>query len=196
MKLLPVLGLAALVVAGAVGAWVMASGLAPQESQAGPASGLPPGYVSGAGVANFSEAESLVPAPEIHFDGSDGQALTLAAFEGKQLVVNFWATWCAPCREEMPSLARLAQAGIPDLVILPISIDRLPNDKVAAFLAEIGAGALPAYQDRSGESARALGARGLPMTVVIDGQGRLRGTLVGPAEWDGPAATALLARLR
>lgn len=194
MKLLPVLGAAAVVAVGAVGAWVMASG--PDKGRAGPASGLPPGYVSGAGVANFSEAESLRPAPEIRFTAPDGGALDLAAFKGKLVVVNFWATWCTPCREEMPSLARLARAGLPDLAVVPISIDRLPNEKVAAFLAQIGAGSLPAYQDASGESARALGARGLPTTAVIDGEGRLRGTLVGPAEWDGAAARALLDRLR
>lgn len=134
---------------------------------------------------NFAVQETPQPLPEIQFQDGDGQARTLADFSGKVVLLNIWATWCAPCRKEMPTLDRLqAKLGGPDFEVVALSMDRGGPDKVKKFFAEIGIEHLALNIDISGKAMFALGAPGLPMTLLVDRQGKEVGRLIGPAEWD------------
>src|SRR3546814_1814786 len=99
--------------------------------------------------------------------------MTLKAFDGRFVLLNIWATWCVPCREEMPSLDRL-QAGLggPDFVVVPLSIDREGLPAVKAFYEELGLKALGIYVDQSGRASGKLGAAGIPTTLLVDREGR------------------------
>ncbi len=141
----------------------------------------------------FQRAPRPVPAPEATFQTADGQRLALADFRGKVAVVNFWATWCAPCVEEMPALDRLHASLSPERIeVVAISVDRGGARQVAPFFAAHGLRHLPVYLDPTGASMRAFAVRGLPTTVVVDADGYERGRLEGAAAWDSPAAAALL----
>ena len=140
-----------------------------------------------------AEAE---PRMEATFKDVDGNEVSLADFEGKIVVLNFWATWCPPCRAEMPSIARLerAMAG-QDLAVIALSTDRFDTPRVAAFLDKIGATTLSVWHDRRGELAREAAVLGMPVTVLLDRQGREIARLQGEAEWDGAPAKTILTRL-
>jgi thiol-disulfide isomerase/thioredoxin len=134
------------------------------------------------------------PLPEVTFEDADGQQVSLADFRGQVVVLNLWATWCAPCRDEMPSLDRLqAEHGAgDDLEVVALSLDRGNIDKIKLFFEEVGVANLDIYRDPTAQASRALLAPGLPTTVVIDREGREIGRVLGPAEWDGEATVALL----
>ncbi len=136
------------------------------------------------------------PMPELRFQDLAGNETGLDAFRGQVVVLNLWATWCAPCREEMPSLDRLqaAFAGEPVRVIA-LSVDRAGPDRVKAFLDEIGAASLTVYRDPTVKAARTLKVPGLPATLLIDREGREVGRVLGLARWDGEAALAAVRRL-
>ena len=133
--------------------------------------------------------------PEIRFVDAEGRSLTLADFRGKVVLLNVWATWCVPCRNEMPSLDRLqAQLGGDDFMVLALSIDRAGLPAVKRFYEELGLQHIGIYVDDSGAGARALGAPGLPTTLLIDRAGREVARKMGAAEWDGPEMIALIRR--
>ena len=135
------------------------------------------------------------PVPELHFVDGAGQPRTLADFRGKVVLLNLWATWCVPCREEMPALARLqARLGGPHFEVLALAIDKKGLPAVQAFYAELGLKALAIYVDGSERAASQLGALGLPTTLLVDAQGNEIGRAVGPREWDAPAAVAEIER--
>ena len=141
---------------------------------------------------NFAPTEPK-PAPELTFLDAQGNQLSLADFRGKVVILNLWATWCAPCRREMPSLDRLQAAhGDDGLQVLPLSLDRGEIDKIEAFYEEVGLPNLGIYHDPKAAAGRAFGAYGLPTTIVIDREGREIGRLLGPAEWDSDEALALV----
>lgn len=124
------------------------------------------------------------PVPEIQFQDGEGKSLALADFHGKVVLLNLWATWCGPCREEMPTLDRLqAKLGGPDFEVLALSIDREGIPAITKFFGEVGVKHLTMYLDSSAKAAPVLGAVGLPTTLLIDREGREIGRLVGPAEW-------------
>jgi len=128
-------------------------------------------------------------------DGTERQ-VTLADFRGRPLIVNFWATWCAPCIEELPSLLRLEeQAADGDFKVLAISNDRGGLKAVTPFLEKHDLQGLDLYLDPKGTLARTFDLRGLPTTFVIDPAGRVYATLEGKAEWDAPEVRALLEKL-
>ena len=137
---------------------------------------------------NFAMSKAPKPLPELQFTDSEGKSLTLADFKGKVVLVNIWATWCAPCRKEMPTLDRLqATLGGPDFVVLPISIDRKGMDAVSQFYTEIGIKHLARYvAPAANQVLDTLGIWGLPATLLVDRQGSELGRLDGPAEWDSP----------
>jgi thiol-disulfide isomerase/thioredoxin len=136
------------------------------------------------------------PLPALTFQAMDGQEATLEAFAGKVVVLNLWATWCAPCREEMPALDRLqAQFAGRDVVVLALSVDRAGPERVQQFLDEIGVKHLHVYRDPKAAATRALKVPGLPATILVDRQGREAGRVLGIAQWDGPAAVAAVERL-
>jgi len=144
-------------------------------------------------LQNFVLKPVPAPLPLVQFQDASGALHDLAEHKGKILLVNFWATWCAPCREEMPSLDRLQQSmGGPDFEVVIISLDRAGYDKAAAFLREIGVKSLTTYIDPGVKAARQLGALGLPVTLLLNRKGDEIGRLTGAAEWDSPEARALI----
>lgn len=140
-------------------------------------------------VMPFHEApRQLLSSP---FVDGDGRGLTLSDFRGQVVLLNLWATWCVPCREEMPTLDRLqAQLGGEDFHVLPLSIDRAGLDPVRRFYEEIGIRHLGLYLAEDLRAMLALAAYGLPTTLLIDREGREIGRRIGPAEWDSPEAVA------
>ena len=137
--------------------------------------------------------EAPRPLPEITFEDGNGEALTLADLRGKTVLLNIWATWCVPCREEMPTLDALeADLGGPGFEVVPLSVDRAGPEVVRKFYAEIGIEHLGLYIDASMRASFDLQAPGLPTTLLIDSEGRELGRLVGPAEWDTPEMIAFL----
>ena len=137
--------------------------------------------------STFAVHEAPKPMADIRFEDGDGNEKTLADFRGKAVLLNVWATWCVPCREEMPTLDRLqTELGGPNFEVVTLSIDRAGPDAVKKFFSEIGIENLAIHMDSSAKSMFALGVVGLPTTILIDGEGRELGRLVGPAEWDSP----------
>jgi thiol-disulfide isomerase/thioredoxin len=145
------------------------------------------------GLQNFVLKPVPAPLPAVQFQDASGAPHDLTEYKGKVVLVNFWATWCAPCREEMPSLDRLQQAmGGPDFEVVIISLDRAGYQKAAAFLNEIGVKNLTTYVDPGIRAARQLGALGLPVTLLLNRKGDEIGRLTGAAHWDSPEARALI----
>lgn len=125
--------------------------------------------------------------PELKFKNEAGADLTLKSFRGKVVVLNLWATWCTPCRKEMPTLDRLqALLGGDKFHVLALSIDSGGLPKVRKFFKQIGVKHLSIYIDQSGQALRTLAAIGLPTTLLLSPDGRELGRLPGPAEWDEP----------
>ena len=125
-----------------------------------------------------------------------GNAVTLADYDGKVVVLNFWATWCPPCRAEMPSIDRLsAEMGGDDVEVLALSTDRFDVERVAAFFEEINVENLRVLQDRKGAVARKAGVLGLPVTVILDRKGREIARVQGEAEWDSADVKAIVTRV-
>lgn len=131
--------------------------------------------------------------PNVGFKDGQGRGLTLAEFRGRVVLLNLWATWCSPCRKEMPALDRLQQRlGGPRFQVVPLSIERDGAAAVQSFYEETGVRTLGVYVDSSGQAASALGVVGIPTTLLIDAEGREIGRVTGPAEWDGPAALTVI----
>ena len=136
---------------------------------------------------NFVMHDAPKPVAAIKFDDAQGQSRNLADFKGKVVLLNIWATWCGPCRKEMPALDRLQAAlGGPEFEVVALSIDRGGTDAVRKFFADIGIRTLAMYLDSSGQALRTLSALGLPTTLLVDREGPEIGRLIGPAEWDSP----------
>ena len=134
--------------------------------------------------------------PDGVFVTPDGVSHRLSEFRGHGMVVNMWATWCAPCVAEMPSLEALSKALAPqDIAVLPLSSDRGGADSVAAWYDAHGITALPVLLDPKGAMARAFDAKGIPTTVVINTAGQVVARLEGAADWSSPEAQALIRRL-
>jgi thiol-disulfide isomerase/thioredoxin len=146
-------------------------------------------------LGNYSPSTGTDPSPLTAFFDRAGVPRTFADFQGEALVVNFWATWCAPCVAEMPALDRLAGAVDGDgIAVLALSADREGADVVQKFYDVNNLKNLAIYLDRRMAVSRALGVPGLPTTVLIDRDGRDIGRVVGAAEWDAPEALDFLRR--
>ena len=125
-----------------------------------------------------------------------GNPITLADYSGKVVLLNIWATWCPPCRAEMPSLDRLAGAMEgPDFAVIALSTDRGGVERVARFYDDMQIENLDVMLDRSGKFSRRTGVLGLPVTLILDRQGREIGRLLGDVDWDSPEARAILRRV-
>jgi len=140
-------------------------------------------------------------ATALAFNGPDGRKLTLQDFRGRTMVLNLWATWCVPCRAEMPALDRLeAQAGAPDFEVVAVNVDTARLDRPKAFLDEIGVKALTRYADPSAdafENLRLAGkALGLPTSLLIDKDGCELGVVAGPVNWGSDDALKVVAALK
>lgn len=137
-------------------------------------------------------------APELAFTGPDGQPTTLAAFKGKSLLVNLWATWCAPCLKEMPALDALQkEIGGPDFAVLAINIDTRNLDKPKQWLAENKVTALAYHADPQAATFQALRkaykVEGMPVSLIIDRSGCELAIIQGPADWASADSKALMA---
>jgi thiol-disulfide isomerase/thioredoxin len=148
-------------------------------------------------IAAFQVAGAPDDLSGLAFTGPDGKEMTLAAFKGKVALVNLWATWCGPCRKEMPALDRLAGSlGGEDFSVVPVSIDVGERQRPEAFLKQIGVQNLPLYTDRSTEIFESLKKRGLaiglPVTLLLDRNGCRLGHINGPAEWDSEDGKRLI----
>ena len=129
----------------------------------------------------------------MHADGSKG---LLSDYQGKILLLNFWATWCAPCRKEMPELSALQSTlGGDNFTVITIATGPNPPDKVAAFFNEIGIDNLPSHRDPRQSLARQMGVLGLPATFLIDRDGQEIGSLLGDANWHSDSALAIIKAL-
>lgn len=143
-------------------------------------------------------AEHQEPLPMLSPPITDGagRSLTLADFRGRTLLLNIWATWCPPCREEMPTLDRLqAQLGGAEFHVLALSIDKGGFVAVRAFYAEIGITHLDLYLADQLRGMMAFGVVGLPTTLLVNPEGREVARKVGPAAWDSPAAISQIQRV-
>lgn len=135
----------------------------------------------------FIMHETAQAVPELSFVDGEGRELSLADFRGRTILLNIWATWCVPCRKEMPALDRLqAKLGGSEFEVIPLSIDREGLPAVEAFYRELGLKDLGIYVDVAGKAVGKLGVIGIPMTLLINPEGLEVGRLAGPAEWDGP----------
>lgn len=143
-----------------------------------------------------AETAIPVPVPEFEFRMPDGTVRTLADYQGKGIVLNLWATWCAPCVAELPSLDALAVAvRQSNAVVLPLSSDRGGAAAVERWYAAHGIKNLPVLLDPTGAAARTLGARGIPTTLLIDAKGQERARLEGGADWSSTQSIAMVKRL-
>ena len=155
-----------------------------------------PGRQAGAQTPRKLVETEPQPAPAFVFTDAEGREHAAADFAGQGLVVNLWATWCLPCVAEMPALDRTQAALAGEGVrVLALSSDREGRAKVEPFYRDRGLRHLGLWLDPRGAAQRALSARGLPTTVVIDRKGLERARLVGPAEWDKPEMLAAIRRL-
>ena len=131
-------------------------------------------------------------APDVSFTDAGGARHALSTFRGRFVLVNLWATWCAPCVAELPALARL-QAFAPGLKVLPINMDKGEVDPVA-FLKSHHV-ALPVFRDSDVVMLKSFKAYGLPATILINPEGKIVARAEGPAEWDSPEAVAYFKRI-
>ena len=130
-------------------------------------------------------ASARKPVPELRFQDAQGKPRALSEFHGKSVLLNIWATWCVPCREEMPALDRLQQKlGGPGFEIMALSIDNGGIPAVRRFFEETGVRSLAIYVDPSMEATSKLRIVGVPTTLFVDREGRERWRKVGPAQWD------------
>jgi len=147
-----------------------------------------------AGIAAYHYLDRQVVAPdassgprplgELRFQDGMGQARSLNDFRGRVVLLNIWATWCGPCRKEMPSLDRVQkQLGGPRFEVVALSIDK-SSDPVRDFYKQYAIKSLGLYVDPSGEVTTTLATIGVPTTLLVDGDGRELWRHVGPAEWD------------
>jgi thiol-disulfide isomerase/thioredoxin len=197
-RLSPIIGallLAALAVAGAI-YFMAAEERKPMTPEAaGPS--RPQGEVTRALARGSLTAFVIHPkrtaVADLTFTDASGKRRSLSEWRGRVALVNLWATWCGPCRKEMPSLAELQQKlGSKDFEVVAISLDRKGAEAAAPFLKDTGAAGLALYLDPTAASLDQLRAMGLPASVLVDRQGNEIGRMLGPAEWSSPEAIALV----
>jgi thiol-disulfide isomerase/thioredoxin len=144
-------------------------------------------------LAKFQLATPPKPLPDLAFLDPDDKPLKLGDYKGKTILLNFWATWCAPCVKEMPSLDHLqGQMGKDKFLVLPLSLDGPSRPKVQPFYEDRKLANLGIYFDKGRKSMQSLDVSVLPTSILVDAQGREIGRLEGEADWDKPEAVALI----
>jgi thiol-disulfide isomerase/thioredoxin len=144
-------------------------------------------------LGEFIPTKTPQPAPDVSFVDADGKMVPLSQFKGKPVLVNLWATWCQPCVEEMPALDRLQESLGDKLTVLAISEDHGGSKVVQAFVNKLGFPNLKIFLDPSGKFGDAFKVYGLPTSIMIDDAGKVRGRVVGIADWDDDAVRAKIA---
>ena len=143
--------------------------------------------------AGFVLHPNPLETPEIAFQAGSGRKLVLDDFLGRVVLLNLWATWCAPCRAEMPTLDNLqAILGGSDFEVLALSLDQGGVQDVERFYRELGLRHLAVYVDPTTRAQRELRVLGLPTTMLIDADGFELGRLIGPTEWDSHEMVSFL----
>ena len=148
-------------------------------------------------VAALNVAKAPLKVPNLAFADASGKPLTLADWRGKTVLLNLWATWCVPCRQEMPTLDALeGKLGGPNFQVVALNIDTRDPEKAKTFLKDIGVSHLSYYADGSAKSFQDLKsvgrAFGMPTTLLVDPNGCEIGTIAGPADWASPDALKLI----
>lgn len=153
---------------------------------------VPESLITGA-MARFKPTRPPKPIPDLEFLDADNRPMRLTYFTGKARLINLWATWCAPCVKEMPSLDRL-QMALPNdqFIVLPISLDGPSRPKVAPFYKEQNLEHLGIYYDKNRKAMSVLDVSLLPTSILVDPAGRELGRLEGDADWDTPEGIALM----
>lgn len=183
------------VIAGVIGVYLKGEGdgKVAAPATASQAEGAVSKALATGAMAAFVVKSDRKPAPEVSITPETGPATSLGAWKGRVVLVNLWATWCAPCRKEMPALAALqSEMGSKDFEVVAISVDRKGLEVSSAFLKDVGASALKLYADPTTDALNKFQAVGLPASILIDREGREIGRLLGPAEWNSPEAKALI----
>jgi thiol-disulfide isomerase/thioredoxin len=140
--------------------------------------------------------EPARPLGNIEFQDADGQNVTLDRFRGKLILLNIWATWCVPCKTEMPSLNALAShVSAKDVAIVPVSIDVSGVAQVRRFYKEFALDSLPVFVDPASKTMHSMGVVGIPTTLLIDRAGLEIARRIGPAQWDSPQIVEGIAKL-
>jgi thiol-disulfide isomerase/thioredoxin len=139
-------------------------------------------------MTRFSER---IDAASFDLPALDGRVFDSKSLKGKVVLINFWATWCGPCKEEMPSLVRLQGQLDPQRFALVTITTDLQRQGIRQFLAQLGI-SLPVLFDEDQETSRSFMVRGLPTTVLVGPDGTLLGRAVGPRTWDSPEAVSSL----
>lgn len=169
--------------------------LANSAGAAGLASALDIGP-DGNPIIRFAAPETPTPAPDIHFVDTAGTEHSLGSYRGKVTAVHFWATWCVPCRSELPQVEALASTlNGPAFEVLPISVDREGIEVVTAFYNEQGITKLPAYLDRGLKAFRAFRLSGVPATIFIDAEGNEIARVLGDRDWARPEVLDVVRKL-
>jgi thiol-disulfide isomerase/thioredoxin len=137
--------------------------------------------------------EGTPQAPAVTFYDAEGKAMSLNDFRGRYVLVNLWATWCGPCINELPSLVRL-QAELPQdkITVLPLDLEKHDAGKVAEFLERTKIEGLPIYIDRDFSAMRGFAANELPLTILIDAEGKEIARAAGEQKWDHADSVAFL----
>jgi thiol-disulfide isomerase/thioredoxin len=180
---------ASLLAAAAPGPGAVTTLAAAQELPKGPGDNpLSQGH-----MAAFTFHKERKPVAPIKFQDQEGKERTLADWHGKVVLLNLWATWCLPCRKEMPSLDRLqAELGSDRFEVVALSVDRKGLEASRKFLTDTKVERLGLYVDASARTTSELQVPGLPATLLLDTEGREIGRLLGPAEWDSEDAKRLI----
>ena len=153
---------------------------------------LPAAAAAPAAINSIDRSLAGTPAPKLMFEVTPGKKTSLAAFKGRRVLVNLWATWCAPCIAEMPDLDRLAAAQGARLLVIPLSQDMEGWQAVNKFFKPGKFKALKPMLDQPGSFAEKIGARGLPMSVLYDEKGREVWRVAGTLKWSSAEVSASL----
>ena len=144
-------------------------------------------------MTTFVFKQPPAPLPDVQFVNAEGKPVTLKDWNGKVVLLNLWATWCAPCRSEMPALDRLQAAlGSDKFEVVALAVDKSGLEGARKFLDETKAQKLKLYADPTARQGNELKVIGMPTSILIDAQGLEIGRLIGPAEWDSPEARRLI----
>jgi thiol-disulfide isomerase/thioredoxin len=163
----------------------------PAGEQAAPASGSK--KLSTGAMTTFVFKDPPASLPEFQFVNADGNPVSLKDWHGKVVLLNLWATWCAPCRAEMPALDRMqADLGSDKFEVVAVAVDKSGLEGARKFLDETKAGKLKLYADPTARVGNELKVIGMPTSILVDAEGREIGRLIGPAEWDSADAKRLI----
>lgn len=153
-----------------------------------------PDTAAAGGALEAGKTGSPRPLPDLRFIDGAGAPRSLSDFRGRVILLNLWATWCVPCRKEMPALDRLQAAlGGPGFEVVALAIDQGGIAAVTRFYTELKLGALRIYLDQNGDALNKLGGLGIPLTILVDRDGRELWRVVGPREWDAPETVRAIA---